>query len=500
MLARSLPLTGLLLIGLSFSFVQGGVAYAGPVETAEELLERGELPTAYALLEARTREVQSDVAAAELFIDLMGTLSRGTEAEQIYLQRAQSRPSADAWYLAARATVEPNTAAQRYQAALQLEPEHARAWMGMGAVQRSKRSFISATESYGRAVARDPTLAEAWTGLIATWRSQGDRDQALATARRAVAAAPRNRSAWLTIAELAPGEAVITLEKASVFHPTDGLVQMNLARACFSAERWGEAAAAYRRASQARPDDADVRTEAALVDEVRSGLLQGASAKGLLEVRSTIGRDPAGTLQRLDAIVKGNPRSGWALLVRGNVRQARGQLPGAEEDLRAALDRMPGSADVAGALGGFLLGQRRPLEARTWLAQAATARPDDVNLVVGLPLATAESGDVPTAEAGLRAAIRSFPGSASPPLALSRLLLKKGDPQGALSVLVDALERHPDPGVAAALASTATRLGRVEEAALLLEATTRKTGDPRYAKAAATLRESWNKAASSKAP
>ena len=463
-------------------------ALAVELAEAERRLARGDVGGALDIARQRANEAPADLAAQELLIDLMLATSQARDAVARYQAFLEQAPQdADRHYLLGRAQGDPNASQQSFARALQLRPGHPQALTGLAAVLRSRGDLDGAVAAYEAALAQKPDLSEAWAGLRAVAMIRRDGSALSAFAQRAVQADPGDPQHWLAAAASTPGQAPALLEQALKLHPGSPDLQVARARAAFETGDLPRAAKSYQKALEIGTGDAvAVHVEAALVDEIRAGAITAEGARDLLQVRGL--DDPGLALDRLDALVLAHPHSGWARLVRGNMRAARRSTVLAEEDLRAALDRMPATPEAWGALGSFLLGQHRAKEARPLLAKAAKVRPADISLVVAAAIAAAEAGDVPVAEKELRAAMARFPSSTGPPLGLARLLLSTGRPEQALTVLEEALSTHPDLTLAGALVSAAKEAGKPEAAIEILDRVAQRTGDSRLQRAADGLR------------
>ena len=468
------------------------VAQAGEVAQVEARLQAGDLPGALSAVSKALAAHPDEVQLHELRIDIFAMAGQIDLVSQVYRDRAAAGGSADAWYLAGRAARTAAESLQAYERALALNPRHARAQMGKASVKRAQGAYSSAAEAYQEALRIDPSLGEAWGGLYLTLLALDDAGGALATARQALIAAPQEPAGWLGVAALAPKEAVATLDKAAGLLPDDAKISSARARAHFEAQDWAGARPAYAAAQRHAPLDKELRVEAALVDEVLSGAISGEGAGKILAIRALLPKRTADALKVLDGVVAANPRSGWARLVRGNLRSAANRTDEAEQDLRAALSLLPKSADAAAAWGLFLLGRHRASEAQPFLEAAASATPWDPAINVAYGMATLEAGQPEQAKTVLQATARAFPTSATAALALSRVLSGTGDVDGAIAALITAMRANPDPSLAAALGSIAVSGGRVEQAAAELDKLGTASGDARYGRAAQVLRNVWN--------
>ncbi len=463
-----------------------GPASAGGLQDAEALLEENRTTAAMTLLRNHLEDHPDDVAAHELLIDILINAKLYSEAEEIYRSRKDADTgSADAWYLLGRTLMNPEASRSAYEQALQLSPGHPRATMGRAAIFRATGRYPEAMEEYRAALRQDPTLAEAWIGLWASQGMAGDRAGALATARQAAQAIPNTVEPWLMVAELDPTGAIATLQSGAANNPQSARIWTDLARRALRARSLSTSASAYSQAIRLSPDDRTLRIEAAMLEEITVGTLDWDPVFTLLDTRAAP-QAPA-TLAALDAVVADWPRSPLARLVRGNTRQMQGDTAGAEEDLRLARQLAPASPEIASSLGLLLLAARRPAEAQPHLQAAWRARPDDVALGIALAISLAEGSDPGAGGMLLLELQESFPNSAGPPMTLAQLLLNLGEAERAYTILLEAIQRSPDPNLIVGLASAAQLAGRPVEAAAALSTLSERTGDPRFEQAASQL-------------
>lgn len=465
-------------------------AAGASLELAEALLERGDVAAALDEVKARVAEAPGEVPSHELLIDILFATGRAGLALDLYRGLAKNNTGqADFLYLLGRASPDAASSESAYRAALALDPEHARAWMGVGAVHRAQGQWADAASAYDAALARDTSLMEAWTGLRSSHLGAGDTAAAEAAVRRQIGVFPDAIDGWTALSQLEHTDATTIWKEAVKARPRDANRKGALARAAFEAGDWKAAQRAYEQAIKGGAvDAAAMRAEQAIIEEIRSGALSPNGAAALLGVRSMVPDNATQAVKLLDKLAEDHPHSGWVRLVRGNLYRGSGRTQQAEEDLRSALDRMPASPDAWSALGLFLLDRRRAEEARPLLDKAVGARPDDVSLVVAAAMATGQAGAVEEADTALQAAISRFPGNPGPVLGLARLRLSNDDADGAFDVLHTALRRGPEVSVAYALVSTAQEAERPEEALRILEALRAETGDPRFDRAVQGLK------------
>ena len=487
---RFLPLqaTAAFALALICAAVRPAVARAAPPASIEAQLAVGQVTAARAELAAYLRAHDADVEAHELWIDLAVSTGEAEAVRRTYQQRAAARPSdPDAAYLAGRAAPAPEDARSAYDAALRLAPEHARAWMGIGALERVARRPGAAATAFERALRADPGLVEAWNGLRKATLELEDLRGAEAVSRRALAATPDDEGAWLALAMFVPTEAPTLLGEAVQRFPNSPTVHIAHARALFENGLTKDAIAAYDRLL-ARWPDRMLRAEASMLAEIQAGTLTVEGAQVALSLRERRKADPAAAEAALREAVRTHPRSAQLHHAFGNVLAAAGQAVAAEAELRLALSIEPRSPELGSSLGMFLLNQRRPQDAVVLLRAAAAARPDELALTVACAMAEAGAGAVPDALARLEAAEARHPRDPAPALARARLLLGASREGEAVRVLLVALERLPDPELFRALLIAARAAGQVENAALALDMLADATGDARYRAGAATLR------------
>jgi tetratricopeptide (TPR) repeat protein len=455
-------------------------AHAEAPAAAVSALRRNDLGTALDLVKAHVAEHPNDVEANELLIDILSGLGLAPDAERYYSERATVTPSAaDGWYLAGRAAVSAADSETRYRKALELAPGHARATMGLGSIARSKNALGEAHARYTEALAKDPSLTEAWAALVQVELQRGNRTAAADVARRSLAAVPGSPEPYLLTAALRPIEAVDVLSRGASAVPDEPKIQIALARAYVDREDWTNAAIAYDAALAISDVDPGVRIERGVAKEAWDGALGSTAAIQLLQARVDRS-DAAGRLERLDAIVEGNPQSMYARLARGNLLADTARYDLAERDLVEALRLAPESAEALASLGVLYLNRGRAKEALPLLDKAAKARPGDPTLAIARATALAQL-DARAGESALREAMARFPFESKIPVMLARLLVQVGNAQGAYLVLEAAAQRSPAPDVLLQWADVAERLGRFADEVRILMLLAATTGDERFA-------------------
>jgi serine/threonine protein kinase/Tfp pilus assembly protein PilF len=155
----------------------------------------------------------------------------------------------------------PDRAISLFQKALDVDPEYAEAWAGLGGGYQLKGAQLSlpellekAIEYEQRALAINPALADAHTWLGAALLSLGRTDEALASLREAVRLEPGQARPWSMLARgywVGKGqltEGIEALERAAAINPQFGYAHLQLAFLYTEIEDFGKAEKAARRA------------------------------------------------------------------------------------------------------------------------------------------------------------------------------------------------------------------------------------------------------------
>lgn len=461
----------------------------GSTSDIEALLRRGDLPTAVSTAATEALARPTDVEVQELYIDLLVATGLQPRAEKEARDRVLARPKdAAAHYLLGRAVADGAAAQSAFEAALKLDPEFARAYMGLGAVYEARAQIPQAENAYARAVKGDPGLSEAWLGRVRTVVRSGRPADALAVARQGLAAVPDEPALALAVAELAPAEARTVVTAALVRVPDDPRLHEALAELRLAA---GDAAGALQSAEAALAVDpsAPQATRVRLfARELRDGRLDVAGRTALDAARIREGIDPKGVLPACTALVEKYPKSAMVRLARGVARRTAGDAGGIEDLVQAVL-LDPENIEVLGTAGIALVSVGRASEAEPLLGAASSARPWDASVglawvrslvLLGRPAdAMRVSGDLAA----------RFPLDAAVQVTHAGSLLDAGQNEEAYRVVKAGLLMIPDPRLAAAFVRIAPLVGRPEEAAALLDQIVAKTGNPALAEAARKLRQ-----------
>jgi len=332
-----------------------------------------------------------------------------------------------------------------YRRVIELEPELARAWGGVGQVELRQGNFDAAASSLAEALRLSPLYGPARYALGRVLRSQGRLDDA----RAELQLAERQR-------ELEP--------------PLDPDLARELA-----ALRTGAIDALHRGIELARAGDLD-RAIALFVESVRidPGLAEAHSQLGAARLAAG---DDAAALPHLERAVEVDPQFADAHYNLGLLAHRGGRFDEAVTQFEMAVAIRPDHYDAHLALGTDLPRVGRPAEAVEHLRRAVTLRPDQARPCKRLAAALSAGAAFDDAAAVLRAGVQRLPGDASIADRLAWLLATCSDPSirdpDAALQLAEAVCRRTADREPQALATLAAALGSLGRYADAVEVATR---------------------------
>jgi tetratricopeptide (TPR) repeat protein len=467
------------------------LAPAHAAADAETLLRQGRIAEAVVAATEAARRAPSDLDAQELYIDVLHLVGLASRAvTEMRARQAAAPTDPDALYLVGRA--EPDAAQSRgaYEAALRIDPDHARAHMGLGAVNEGTGNLTAAVAGYTRAVELDASLSEAWIGRMRTLLVLGREKEALEVARAGWRVVPTEPGLALAIAHLDPPSAQQVLEDAAGRVPGDPRVFEALAALALDV---GDAETALLRSEQALAIDpalTDASRTRLVAREIRTGRLDRNAWVHLADLRRLEATDPSAALAGYPPLVEAWPRSALVLLGRVSARTSAGRPPEeALADARAAARADPDNVEAAAVAGLALLRVGRAAEAEPLLARASRARPWDASLGLARARALQQLGRQGEASALLASIADAHRLDADVQLAYTDDLVRAGKLELAYVRLKECLLLVPDPRLAAAFIRVAPAAGHPEEAAILLDQIVAQTGNAQLADEAKRLRE-----------
>jgi len=458
-----------------------GPAYAQP--SAEDLLRLGHLDLAIQQASEDARERPSDMAAQELYIDLLLSMGLAGRAAKHCDERRRLAPSnPDAHYLVGRAARTADSAQQAYEAALRLDPDHARSFMGMAAVHSASGRRDAAVTGYARAVQLDPSLSEAWLGWIREV-SHRDRADARAIAEKAKLAVPGEPSVYLWLGLLDPENALEALVEGLKQVPLDARLHATQAERLLEVGRSAEAGQAAEEALRIERHNPTALRVQLYAQEIGSSRLDVAGYR-MIQERMDAAPDPS----RWAVLVERYPTSALVWLGRANARRAVNDLPGHDQDLHHAVGVDESNVEAQAAWGLRLLALGQPKTAWTHLEVASRARPWDVSVGLALAQAVGQSGDT-DAQGNLLAVLAE---RHTMDIRVARVraqwLLDQTQYEEAYRYVRETLQRLPDGQLGVALVAAALQTGRHQEAASVVEAIGQEVGNTRLVEAARQLR------------
>jgi tetratricopeptide (TPR) repeat protein len=445
----------------------------------------GRLAEAIPEAEREARVAPQDLDAQERWIDALLNVGRPSPALQAFGNRVYEHPDdPDAHYLLARAQPDPDKSQLGYERALKLDPDHARSWMGLGAIYRSREQMADGADAYQRALRLDPTLSEAWVGLLMCQLAINDREGALTTAREASVRAPREADGYLMLAALEPARALEHLRLAVERVPEDPRTHAALSERLLALNEGAAAVTAANRALALDPLHPGATLTLVFARAMARGVLDAEGYAAHLSARALETSDPPAALAAWSDICRRWPKNALGFLGRARVQPADQAL----SDLEAAFRLDPDEIEVQAAHGLALVDAGRHAEALPILERAAQSRRTDANLALGRVRAAAGAlGPAKTRALADRAATE-FPSHVIIQLERAKIRSEGGDRQGAYDALSETVQRWPEPRLVLGLAAAARDVGRTDEAADLLERLARQTGQRAFADIATQLR------------
>ena len=455
---------------------------------AEDLMRAGRIAEALPVARAAAEENTGDIDAQELYIDALLTMRLLGIADQTYRARVEAVPTADSWYLFARVLINPDEAERAYRMALQQDEEHARSYMGLGAIYRATGRPTEALAEYERALSFDATLAEAYAGLVQIHLGLSDTAAAKAIAERAKAAIPNDPEGYLILAQLEPETALATLVDGANQAPGDPRIHAALSERWLDAGNGEEARASARRALAISPSFADPALSLMFADEMAREVLDADGYHDLLSTRIIEETEPFAARRKYDELVERYPQSALPYMSRARVRARAGETTEAIDDLARAITNDAGNLDAQAALGLLLLEADRLSEAQSVLSQVVEARAGDATLALALARAQDEAGERDAAAESVATIREARPLHVEAALMQAKFQAEAGDSEAAYETLITLAREVPDERLVLALAAASKDIGRTADAATWLDQLARSSGNPRYSELADALR------------
>ena len=287
--------------------------------------------------------------------------------------------------------------------------------------------------------------------------------QAEALLAKALKLAPQQRLSRLLLAQtyLRNGEPNKTLEALKPVLDTGKADGTTLSLAGEAYLQLGDAARseqAFQAALKAAPDDARVRTSAAMAQMARgnnSGAIveleavaagDGGPRADLALISARLRQnDIAGALKAIDGLEKKLPDQALPMQLRGRLLTLKNDLPGATKSFEAAIAKEPAYFPPVASLAALDLMAKKPEDARKRFNAFIQAQPKSWQARLALAELEARVGAPPaTIVAALREAVKVNPAEARPHVALVNQLISSGDGKTALLAAQDATAALPN--------------------------------------------------------
>lgn len=291
--------------------------------------ESGRPADALRAYEEAVRAASCDDEALFLLASQYDAMGRSSEAEAAFQRLSELNPrQSAAWqWLATAAFMREDYkgAAELYRKAISADPkgDSADLYYGLASSLYSLGDFQGAEVAYRQTLALVPDDVATLAGWADSLAKLGRTDEAIAAYTKVVELSPDTPVYWVSMGLLYEGakrlpEAATAYEKAAALQPEDAMVQGALGRAQMAQGKLAEAVAAYELASRLEP------TNVAYMESLAIGY-------------SGLGR-AVDALRAAEETLKLDPNDAVAYLVRGGVREYRGEVAQAREDYGRALD------------------------------------------------------------------------------------------------------------------------------------------------------------------
>jgi tetratricopeptide (TPR) repeat protein len=409
-------------------------------------------------------------------------------ADATYRSRVEAVPTAQSWYLFGRVLVDPDEAERAYRIALESDPEHARSYMGLGAVFRATGRADEAIAAYDRSLAIDPTLAESYSGLVQLHAALGNNEAARAVAERAIQAIPNDPEGYLMKAVLSPETALDTLRAGATAAANDPRIHAALAEQWLDRSNGAEARTAALRALEISESFADPALSLLFADEMIRGALDADGYHQLLATRLIEEDNIFAAITAYDTLVEQYPESALPLMARARLKARQGNLDDAITDLANAIGNDSANVEAQAVLGLLLLESNRLAEAISVLGQVVRARPGDTRLAIALARSQDSAGEKQAALATMERLRELRPLHIETALLAAKLQAETGNSEKAYETLITVAREIPDERLVLALAAASTDIGRRQDAARWLDRLAMTSGNPAYSELAEKLR------------
>ena len=458
-------------------FVGCGLLFAPFVEASvadvDALLQRGRTLEALQVVDLALEQNSDDLAFREMRVDIRVGMGFGAgEVSTLDEHLGSHSGDADGWYLLGRALLDAERSIAAYQEAIRLQPDHARAWMGLGSLQQAGEDCEGADSSYAHALAIDATLREAWIGQIRCRVDAGGGVLARELATRLVEILPMETAGWMALAALDVESELQHLEQGLVHRPGDRELLGFLLDAALAARDLDRALLASNQLFEA--GDTGVESTHGMLEEIQTGILTWDVLEELLGQQ-----DGALSVARVAVLTEEFSESKWIDLVYARTLWIAGEIAPAETLLHALMMELDGGA-AHRTLGLLYVSTQRPAEAAQVFLPLTEIRPDDLEAQILLSMSLVDAGQPSLAEAYLDDLLVLHPLDQGVRYTHTYVLMLNGENDRAVEACVFYLRYWPDEGVASWLTAAALQSEQQSVASVVLQELRRTTGNQAY--------------------
>jgi tetratricopeptide (TPR) repeat protein len=369
-------------------------------------------------------------------------------------------------------------AIEKARAAVQDSPRSGGAWGRLGMVLAVHEFLADAIVCFAEAEHLDPAQPR-WPYFQGAALAQTDPGAAVAKFERVVElcdcqpAAPRLRLGEMLLGQDRLEEAKRHFDRLAESDPSNGRVQLGLARIAF---RRGDLEESLRRAQLGAGDGRVRKASLLLLAELQRRRGNHSAAENAQRLATDLPRDPnwpdpfqeeltqlrtgwqaqleradqhlrhgrlADALLVLQQVVQEHPEVDWAWYLLGKTHILRREWVAAERALRRAVELTADAAEVQFYLGAALFQQKKYQSAAACFRRAADLKPDYALAFYNLGLCRLELAETDGAREAFQTAVRCQPTLVEARTALAEMLMKTGRRAEALGHLRQALELNP---------------------------------------------------------
>ncbi len=469
--------------------------------TLEKLQDwRGAVGQFLAALELDERHTEARVHLGQIYL-LAGNLDKAAEQADAALLHDPQSPEA----LAFRGTVrlrqgDLDGARRDARAALEIDPAHIKANALLASVLLKEGKPDEAATQLEGAVALNPKDTQLRTLLAGIYVSARQQDKAVALLREIVALEPDKLAHRLRLARLLTGlkrldEAQKVLEEAVTALPEESGAKLALVEFLARARGADPAIETLKGYIEKAPDDYTLRFALAKLYEAARKVddaiavyreiieRDGTGPKGLT-ARTRLA-DLQARLRKFDQakellaeVLQENPNDQQALILRGRIEMASGEVPAAISDFRTVLRDQPNSIPLHRLLARAHLLNKEPELARDTLKKAIAINPRDLGVRSDYIRLLASEGKTDEVVSQLEEVLQISPDNLGALESLFKVQAARKDWAAAREVAERIERKHPDKAMGYYLAGLIDQAeGKLEQSLSRFEEALKRAPD-----------------------